>query len=1321
MGQLEFRVLGPVDVVLDGVVTRLGSPTQRTLLALLLMHANKVVSTDGIVDVLWRDDLPEARRKLWFHVSKLRGILQRGGSEDAAAGVLETRPTGYLLRVHSDQLDAARFKSLTRSARAILGDDPARAAETLRRALALWRGDPFEDVVHEDAVSSEVARLNELRLAAFEDRLEADLALGRGGELIPELEALVAEHPFREHFRAQLILALYRAGRQADALEAYREARRTLVEELGLEPSEELKELQRRVLAHDPALSGTRPPPYETPGAELSAGGHAASVAVETSAPQEERKLVTVFVAEIVDGIAKGERLDPEDVRAFISPYHARIRSEVERFGGSVEKFIGGTAVAIFGAPVAHEDDPERAVRAALAICDWLAEQDAGQRARIAVATGEALVTVGGPRLEGAMAVGEVVNTAAGMQTAAPVDGVIVGEQTLRATRHAIEYGEAKPFAAQRKGEPIRVWQAIRPLGAPRADFTRHRSPFVGRERELAALQERLASARSQRSPQLVTILGVPGIGKSRLVAELQRIAVAARAAVTWRQGRSLPYGDGVSFWALGEIVKAEAEILESDPAEDVERKLGRTVERTIDDPADAERIATSLQALIGLGGREVAGGAPRVETFMAWRHFLEALAEERPLVLVFEDLHWADEGLLDFVDELTDRVSGVELLVIATARLELLTRRPGWGGGKASALTISLLPLSDDETSRLVAALLEQPLPQAEMQEALLSRVGGNPFYAEQFCRMLLDGGGIGELPETVHGTIDARIDRLATEQKQLLRDAAVVGRVFWAGALEAIGGVSRQRADEVLHELERGEFIHRARRSSIASDTEYAFRHDLLRDVAYGGITRATRAERHRLTAEWIESLGHSDDHAELLAHHYLAALEVAQIAGEDVASLRERALVALQRAGLRAIRLSANDRAAEYLSRAIELVAQLPEEDARSRTEAELQLQLGIALLALLGHSAPEVEHAYARATELMMAIAPAATQLPIHFGLWVFHCQRGNFARSTPLAERMAELASEGDESMRLQALHARWGNSLFGGRIDDAIAAADDGQAIYRPDVHHALSFRYGNHDPGVCAMSHQAVALALRGQSATAVERMHRAVELSEAVGHAVSRAEPLSYLPWIFQINGDVDAAVVATERALALEGEVVHPVFFGVAHAMRGWALSRMGRHAEAIEELQRALADQRRVVNHVNAVIIGAILAEAYLCAERPDATRSLLDEMRPLAESMQTCTFEPELLRVEAEWLRLAGQERDARRLLIRTIRTARERGSLALALRAAVQLARKPSAQRDSDLDRLEDLCDRLPPENDTDYGREAKVILGRVVATAKPE
>jgi DNA-binding SARP family transcriptional activator len=1284
----EFRVLGPLEVVLDGIATRLASPTQRTLLALLLAHPNEVVPTDRIAEVVWRGEPSDARRKLWFHVSKLRSTLRSAGA------VLITRPTGYMLRIRPEQLDAAQFETLVRSARSILSEDSAGAASTLRQALVLWRGEPFEDVVHEDAVEPEVARLNELRLTAVEDRLEADLALGRGSDVVPELEALVAEHPFREHFCAQLMIALYRAGRQADALEAYRAARQKLVDELGLEPSEELKKLERRILAHDQTLAATLAEPR----------------ASDVPAAQEERKLVTVLVAELGLLGEIGEQRDPEDLRTFVSPYQARVRSEIERYGGRVETLVGNTVVALFGSPVAHDEDPERAVRAALAVHQWVGEEDSTRRCRVAVATGEALVSVSVRALEAEpTTVGDVVNAAIHLHGAAAAEGVFVGEQTFRASRHAIEYDEAEPLAEEAL-RPIRVWRAIRALAQPDIGLSQHQSPFVGREHELAVLRERLATAVAERSVQLVTILGVPGIGKSRLVAELQRAAPAAGDTIKWRHGRSLPYEDGVSFWALGEVVKSESGILASDPTEAAKRKLDRAVERIVDDPTEAGRIATSLRALVGVG--DATAAVPRDETFAAWRDFIEALAEERALVLVFEDLHWADEGLLDFVDELVGRLRGVPLVVIATARLELLTRRPDWGGGKPASPTISLPPLSDGETSQLLGSLLDRARAGTDAHDALLARVGGNPFYAEQFCRMLRDGGGVDDLPETVHGIVDARLDRLPADEKRLLRDAAVVGKIFWAGALGAIGGLPSERVADLLQRLERAEFVHRSRRSSIAGDTEYSFRHDLLREVAYGGLTRAARKERHRGTAEWIESLGRTDDLAELLAHHYSVALEYARAAGEDVAAGAERVLSALERAGLRAIRLSSNDRAVVHLSRAIELVAYLPEGDARRRTEADLQIELGVALLALRGHSAVEVEQAYARATELMMAIAPASEQLPIHFGLWMFHAQRGGFARSTPLVERMAELAaSAGDDSLRLQALHARWGNSLLGGRIDDAIAAAGEGQAIYRPEVHHPLTFRYGNHDAGVCAFSHQAIALALRGDAAAAAERIHQAIKLSDVLGHAVSRAEPIAYRPWVFQINGQVDAAAVAAERALALEGEVVHPVFFGIAHAMNAWALSRTGRHAEAIEELETALADQMRIANHINAVIIGAILAEAHIRAEMGHAARVLIDRLRPLASSMQRCTFEPELLRVDAECRRLAGHEQEARRLLRAAIDQAEKHGSWALAIRAAVQLARISSAEPGRELDRLAELSDRLPPQNDTEYAREARLLL----------
>ena len=1301
-GALEFRVLGPIEIVHEGIATRIGSPTQRTLLALLLQHPGKVVSTDRIVDVLWPGNPPEARRKLWFHVSKLRRILEPRGAEDAAGRVLGTRPTGYFLRIDLDQLDAARFERLADAARPLLEDEPARAGEMLRTALALWRGEPFQDVLHEEALSPEVARLNELRLAAVGDRLEADLALGRAGDLIPELEALVAEHPYHEHLLAQLMLAYYRAGRQADALAGYRAARRTLVEELGIEPSERLGELHRRILGHDRALAGTHPLP------------------VRAVPRREERKVVTVVFADLLDAGAKAEPVDPEEVRAFFSPHHARVRSALEQFGGTVEKLIGETVMAVFGAPATHEDDPERAVRAALSVRDLLTDQGEGPHVRIAVATGEALVTPGASASEREpIAVGHVVQTAARLRHAAPVDVVLVDGPTFRRTSDAIEYREAAPIAVASTSEAISVWEAIRPLAGPGVDLSRHRTPFVGRERELALLHERLEWAASERSPQLVTILGVPGIGKSRLVSQLQEAVARRDERVTWRQGRSLPYGDGVGFWALGEIVKAQAGILESDPPAKVERKLATAVRRVLEDPAEAHRIATHLGLLVGLGGDEATAADRRSATFTAWRQFLEALADERPLVLVFEDLHWADAALLDFVDELLDRVRGVPLLVLATTRPELLERRPDWAGGKPSALTISLPPLSESETRRLVATMLERPVLTSEVHGALLPRIGGNPLYAEQFCRMLAERGRLEALPETLHGIIAARLDGLAHAEKRLLQDAAVLGKVFWLGALEAVGRVSRTDAEALLSALARREFVQRVRRSSVAGDIEYAFVHQLLRDVAYSEITHTDRAECHRWAAEWIDSLGRPEEHAELVAHHYLVALDYTRAAGEDVATLAQRATQALHRAGLRAIRLSANERAVEHFSGAITLVGQLPETDERSRTEAELQLQLGVALFAQRGLGAPEVEQAYIRATELMMGSAPAAEHFPAQVALSIYHGHRGDFGRSMRLVDRLTELASQGDDSMRLQALHARWMNCLFGGQIDAAIAAADAGRAIYRPEVHHSLSYLYGNHDPCVCALALQALAFALRGDSVRAVSQMHEAIDLGEALGHAATLAQPLTQLPWALQINGDAEATLRDAERALALERDIVHPQFFGVAHAMRGWALARLGDEEEGVAELERALADELQA-SHIWAAMIGGLLAEVHLRRGRRDLACDLLVRMRTLTASMPAYFFEPELLRVEAEWLQLAGQEADARALLLESIQAARLHGSWAFAVRSALVLARLPSAEDEADLRLLAELYERLPPENDTDYGREARALLGRDAATTVP-
>jgi len=467
-----------------------------------------------------------------------------------------------------------------------------------------------------------------------------------------------------------------------------------------------------------------------------------AALAPTADPTREERKVVTVLFCDLVGFTAKAEQLDPEEVRAVLRPYHDRVRSELERHGGTVEKFIGDAVMALFGAPTAHEDDPERAVRAALAIRDFAVEE--GLELRVGITTGEALVSLGASTSEGeGMASGDVVNTAARLQSAAPVNGILADETTYRATRTAIEFAEAPAVDAKGKTEPISVWEATEAHSRFGVDVTHHaRAELVGREQELGFLRDGFLRARSTRTPQLVTLVAVPGMGKSRLVYELMRIVDSDSELVTWRQGRCLAYGDGVAFWALAEVVKAQAGISERHTEDEAAERLHAAVEDAIDDANDVRWVESHLRPLVGLEADTGLGGDRRGEAFAAWRRFLEALAEQRPLVLVLEDLHWADDGLLDFVDELVDWLSGVPLLVVCSARPELLERRPGWGGGKLNASTIGLSPLSSDQTALLISHVLERSLLPAEIQQALLERSEGNPLYAEQFAQLYLERG---------------------------------------------------------------------------------------------------------------------------------------------------------------------------------------------------------------------------------------------------------------------------------------------------------------------------------------------------------------------------------------------------------------------------------------------------------------------------------------------------------------------------------------------------------------------------------------------------
>jgi class 3 adenylate cyclase/tetratricopeptide (TPR) repeat protein len=988
---------------------------------------------------------------------------------------------------------------------------------------------------------------------------------------------------------------------------------------------------------------------------------------------REQRKTVTVLFCDVAGSTALGETLDPERLRALLARYFERMKAIVESHGGTVEKFIGDAVMAVFGVPVLHEDDALRALRAAVEMRDALPKL--GIDGRIGVTTGE-VVTGTAERL----ATGDAVNVAARLEQAAAPGEILVGQPTLALVRDAAEVESVGPLVLKGKSEPV---AAYRLLEVRESSHRRNEAVFVGRERELAVLRQAWGRVQTELRCELVTLVGDAGVGKSRLVAELVR---GLEATVV--RGRCLPYGKGITYWPVVEVLKQ----IDLQPSEEAAGAAIRSLLGETEAPTSAEEIA------------------------WAFRKTLEQAAAEQPLVVVFDDIQWGEETLIDLIEHVALLSTGCSILLLCIARPELDERRRSW------PVTLRLEPLGDADVEQLIPERVAGGL-----REKIARAAGGNPLFVEEMLAMADEAQGEVVVPPTLQALLAARLDQLETAERSVLERGAVEGEIFHRGAVQALAPDEPQVTPR-LAALVRKQLI-RPDRSLLPGEDAFRFRHLLIRDAAYDALPKTVRADLHERFANWLEEHGAGIvvELDELLAYHleraYGYRLELghgdeksSHGPGEDITEVAQRAVRALHRAGLRAMRLSANERAVEYFSRAIAVVERLPDGDERSHTETELQLQLGIALFALRGFGSPGAEQAYGRATELMVASASTAEQFPIDFGVSLFHGLRGSFDQSILLVDKMTEQASHGDESMRLQALHARWMTSLFSGRLDAAVTAADEGRAIYRADAHHQLSFRYGNHDAGVCALSLQALAFALRGESVRALAQMHEAIALAEALGHAVSLAQPLTQLPWACQINGDARAALLESERALAFENEVVHPQFFGIAHAMRGWALSFLGRDEESVAELERALADEL-VASEIWAAMTAALLSEVHMRQGRHEAARDSLDQMRSLTESKPACVFEPEFLRAEAQWLGLAGQQKQARQVLRQAIDTALEHGSLALAVRAAVALAHTPSAQNGADLKLLRELCERIPAENNTEYRREAQALLDQPVAT----
>lgn len=863
---MEFKILGPLEVWDGGRRLTPRPGKQRALLQLLLLRPNRAIPVDDLVEALWGEAPPDtAHTALHGHVSSLRKLL---GAER-----IQTAEASYALRLEPRELDVMRFEELV--AAAGKESEPAARARLYKEALALWRGEPAAGFAHPELAEPLVVRLRELYLSALEQRIDADLALGQHREVIPELEQLIAAEPLREEPRRQLMVALYRSGRQADALSVYEEFRRAFSVELGLDPGAQLQRLHQQILSRDPALDLAVKAPPQT---------------------RQARKLVTVLVAELEPTGSS----DPEEMERVITQPLSRGQALLEQYGATVQPLFANGLVAVFGAYQAHEDDPERAVRAGIALRDALSKESAFSF-RAGIECGSALVTLEDARVE---VTGSVLAAASRLQAHAATGAVLAGEGVYRSTSEAINY-------EQEPGDRYLVMQAKRRVRSPIATDD---LPFMGRERETALLESIFARAIEGR-PQLALIAADAGGGKSRLAREF-RLKVEAGAAHAWREGRCLPYGDGVTFWALGEIVKEEAGILESDSPVATVEKLHQAVSALLTEARDRSWMESALAPLVGVSDPST----PGLDQLMAaWRRFLEALAAREPLVVLIEDMQWADSSLVAFVENLADEMPDSPLLIVCTARLEFLESHPGWSGGKRNTVTIALPPLDEISTGALFEAILGKP-----PEPRLVRQAGGNPLFAQELARMVSSAPQTSRvIPETVQSVIAARLDTLEPVARETAMHASVVGEVFWSGAVAYIAGVDQHVADERLRQLQRGQFIRRLRNSAVKGQAEYAFGHALVKDVAYDSIPIRKRAHLHELAAKWIEGLAGERvaDHADFVAHHYSAALDLMRAAGAQSEELSKKTCEYLILAGDRAMRLDVIA-AERFYRRALEL---------------------------------------------------------------------------------------------------------------------------------------------------------------------------------------------------------------------------------------------------------------------------------------------------------------------------------------------------------------------------------------------------------------
>jgi class 3 adenylate cyclase/tetratricopeptide (TPR) repeat protein len=863
------------------------------------------------------------------------------------------------------------------------------------------------------------------------------------------------------------------------------------------------------LVAACPSCGATNPPGQRFCGEcgtqlDVSATPTAPAVAVE-------RRLVSVLFADLVGFTPLSEDRDAEEVRELLSRYFELAAGIVGRYGGQVEKFIGDAVMAVWGTPVAQEDDAERAVRAALELVSAVSEfgREAGLpelAARAAVLTGEAAVNLGAAGQ--GMVAGDLVNTASRVQGTADPGAVLVGETTRRSTEAAIAYVDVGLHELKGKADATQLWQALR-VTAGRAGGLKSQGlepPFVGRDRELRLAKELFHASADEHKAHLLSIVGIAGIGKSRLAWELYKYLDGITQDVAWGRGRCLAYGDGVTYWALAEMVRMRAGIAEGEDPASAQAKLDATLDEYVDDEEERAWIRPRLSQLVSLETRE---SLEQADLFAGWRLFFERIAERNPVVLVFEDMQWADASLLDFIEYLLEWSRNHRILVLALARPELADRRGNWAGSLRNATTLSLEPLSDEA----MEALLDGFVPGLEggLRTQILERSEGVPLYAVETVRMLLDRGlleQVGdeyrptgaieqlEVPETLLALLAARLDGLPAEERAVLQDAAVLGKTFTKPALVAVSGFHEAVLDDVLLALVRKQVLSLQADPRSPERGQHSFLQDLLRQVAYETLSRKERKTRHVAAASYLEQqwLDGDDELVEIVASHMLSAIELDPEAG-DAGELRTRAEAMLAGAGERAATLGGNESAQRYFEQAIELA------DSPLRA-AELHERAG--QMATFGTRVPDARSHYEAAIEGFAGIelSHPAARVRSRLGLLVWG-QEGDIAKAVAYMESAFEVLAADEPDADLAQLAVSLARPLFfSGRHDDAMEknelALDIAEKLQLPEVlSHGLNTK--------------ALILSARGRPEEAWLLMRHALEV--ALTHDLSTAAIRAYI----------------------------------------------------------------------------------------------------------------------------------------------------------------------------------------------------------------